>query len=571
MSTRTANSATRLPAPARSLDRQRLGQSVTTTTAVISVLMLVAVLVRLAVAGRFPPHVDEGNMLLGIQTVAQKGYPLLPSNVLYLHGATLSYLLAPLSWLGMLDYSNLFPLRAVNAIFGGAAVWLTFRLAREVIGSEIAALVAAALVALDPLNVLWGGFIRMYALLQVLALVIAWLFLRYLQTGDEPAALGVRRKLLGWFVVAFWLSVFTQVAGALLLLPIGLFALIVFGKRLFTSRRDLTIALVLASLAPVLFLVLSSLVGHGSTTTRSQQTDALPGASFLGDDALDFSRFLNPAPNGFTDLYAGGPAAALLPILLTLACGIVIGGILLARSNADTSTHRFGIGLLLLLFWTPITLFAFFVAEQKERYLLNIQPFGYIVLAAALALVARAAHVWLTPRWPAWMLLAALGLVLAAHTIGGLWTLNEWGVRQTQAGAIGALEYVRDHRGPNDVTIVGSTPESVLMLGLDQPMYAMGGVLERPGSTETGVKIDDWAGLVVIDSAEELCPVLKQNPGTWFYIGQNRLDPGRVTTDIALGSTERRYESPDGYLVLHSVDPASWTNTATQLCQRATS
>ncbi|HET7095304.1 MAG TPA: phospholipid carrier-dependent glycosyltransferase, partial [Thermomicrobiales bacterium] len=181
-------------------------------------LVLFGFLLRLAVADRFPQHVDEGNMLLGIKTVADRGWPMLPSDVLYIHGATVSYLLAPLAKLGLLDYLHPLPMRIPSAIFGAIAVYLTFQLARSISESLAAALLAAAFVAVDPLNVLWGGFARMYALLQVLALVTVMLFLRALVLLDDKQDDGVHhaRPWLIGFAVAFWLATFTQVVAALL-------------------------------------------------------------------------------------------------------------------------------------------------------------------------------------------------------------------------------------------------------------------------------------------------------------------------------------------------------------------
>src|SRR4029079_11863643 len=110
-------------------------------------IVLFGFLLRLAAADRFPPHVHEGNMLLGITTVAHRGWPLLPSDVLNIHGATLSYLLAPLAQLGLLDYLHPLPMRLPSAIFGPLAVSLTDRLGRAVLGAAGPAVFAALLVA----------------------------------------------------------------------------------------------------------------------------------------------------------------------------------------------------------------------------------------------------------------------------------------------------------------------------------------------------------------------------------------------------------------------------------------
>ena len=149
-------------------------------------VLLFGLLIRLATARSLPLHFDEGAMLLGVHAVAERGWPLLPSGVLYLHGVTLSYLLAPLVWLGRGELDDLFLLRAVSAVLGAITVYLTYRLARTVVGWTAPALLAATLVALDPLSVVWGGWLRMYALEQTLTVAVVWLFVR--QVVLEPGA-----------------------------------------------------------------------------------------------------------------------------------------------------------------------------------------------------------------------------------------------------------------------------------------------------------------------------------------------------------------------------------------------
>lgn len=530
-------------------------------------IVVIGLLVRLAAADRLPPHVDEGNMVLGIHTVAARGWPLLPSGVLYIHGATISYLLAPLVWLGWADYTNLFPLRVASAIFGAIAIYLTYRLARTVLGSGAAALLAAVFVALDPLNVLWGGFIRMYALLETLALLIAWLFVRIIardEGGDEPDRSDT--WLLVGLVVTFWLAVFTQAVATLLWPVMALTALLLFGRSLLGAWRSLTLALGLCLLAPLAFLAASTFVGYGSTTNRSAGENR---TGFLGDDALDLSRLLHPNLRGLTGLFQDSPVAGIVPILIVLVCGIVFGRYLLTTTRGDVRVDRRAIGFLLLLFWTPILLFAFFAAEQKSRYLLDILPIGYILVAAAVvALVSYRDSSGVASRFSWLARLGAVGVVLLllGHFAGGLWTLNAWGIEQTEAGVLPALEYVRDHRASGEWTIVGSTPEAYLVLGNQEPVRAFGGVLARPGTGRGAPKIDDWIGWPVVESPVDLCALLTAHPGTWFVLGEQRLDVGRATTDVITGATKELLHTPDGFHVFQATAPSAWSPAARGQC-----
>ena len=115
--------------------------------------MLLGILFRLAVAHTLPIHFDEGSRLLAVHAVAEHEVPILPSGVLYLHRATFSYRLAPLVWLSLGEIDDLFLLRVANAVLGVITVYLTYRLARAVVGLPAPALLAAGFVALDPVSV----------------------------------------------------------------------------------------------------------------------------------------------------------------------------------------------------------------------------------------------------------------------------------------------------------------------------------------------------------------------------------------------------------------------------------
>jgi hypothetical protein len=150
-------------------------------------LVAAALLLLLVVAWRFPFFTDEAETLLAAHGVATHGLPIFPSGALFVHGATHSYFLAPLVWLGRGQPDDLFILRATSAILGAITVYLRYRLARVVVGSSAPALLAAALVALDPVSVEWSGLVRMYALEQVMVVVIAWLFVRQVMPESGTA------------------------------------------------------------------------------------------------------------------------------------------------------------------------------------------------------------------------------------------------------------------------------------------------------------------------------------------------------------------------------------------------
>jgi hypothetical protein len=397
--------------------------------------------------------------------------------------------------------------------------------------------------------------------------------LRALVWLDDPAAEGRRRArpwLLG-FVVAFWLAIFTQVVAALLWPVFAVVASVLYGRTLFTSRRGLTVALAVAALAPLAFVALSTFVGYGSSTTRVQHGRALGGdAGFLGDDALDFGRLVHPALRGLGDLFGNGWLSELAPVVVALLSGVALGRYVLTRRAATTADGR-AVGVLVLLFWTPLAAFAFFVAEQKPRYLLNVLPFGYIVVALALGALATfvPAHAaTLGARWAGRLVAVIVVAVLLARDASALWNMAGWGTQQTQVGYGPALAYVAAHRGPNDWVAVGSTPEAYLVLGDDGRELAYGGVLARPGSGKgtSAAKIDDWVGWPVLDSPAAICAFVRAHPGSWFVLGANRLKSAGAASAVTLGATTEQFHTADGYRVLRVLPAPQWTDQARRVC-----
>ncbi|MDQ3780476.1 MAG: glycosyltransferase family 39 protein, partial [Chloroflexota bacterium] len=424
------------------------------------VLALVALgggLLRLFAALRFGPHVDEGNSLLAAQMVAERGVPLLPSGVLYLHGATLSYLASPLSLLGLAKDGDLFGPRLVSVAAGTVAVLLTARLARMVGLPGWAAILAASLVALDPISVLWSGRLRMYALLQVVVLVLACCFVAALSRPAGRSGRGPDRALVG-VVVAFWLAVFTQLSAVLLWPGMLLAAWAVCGRTLLRERRALLGALALCLLAPPVFMLLGALVGPGNTTARAGQGAGLPVGSFLGDDIVSFRRLLDPRLAGWMSLFDAGWFGALVPAALAILSGVVVGRVLRGAGPRDGARVK-GSGLvaLLALYWTPILLFAFVSDEPRDRYLLYVQPLGAVLAVAALALLLVPLREPSPAGGSGFRLGAALTVVLGALVAGnlasGVFALDDR-YQENDPNPVPALRYVAERRAPGETVVV---------------------------------------------------------------------------------------------------------------------
>ncbi|MDQ2683370.1 MAG: glycosyltransferase family 39 protein, partial [Chloroflexota bacterium] len=180
-------------------------------------VVLAGLLLRFSMAQSLSSHVDESASIMAIKMVADKGVPVFPSGTLYLQGATISYLLAPVALLGYGGLENLEELRLLSVVAGTLAILAVFYLTRWLLRNEWTALAVAAALAFDPASVRWGGMVRMYALLQLSALIMLFFFLKLLRAPGS-------RLTIAAFVASFWFGVFTHIAICLFLPPMLILA-----------------------------------------------------------------------------------------------------------------------------------------------------------------------------------------------------------------------------------------------------------------------------------------------------------------------------------------------------------
>ncbi len=296
----------------------------------VALVIGAGLLLRLLLVERLSPHVDEPASVLAAQMVAERGAPVLPSGVLYLQGATLSYLLAPLVWLGFGDLDHLAALRLVSAVGGAVAVWLTYVLGRQLTTSARLGLLAAVCAALDPADLQWSAHVRPYALLQALSLAIVWVFLR---AGMEP-----RCRLLVALVALFWGAVFTHIGVVLLWPPMLLVAVLRYGRALGARCRPLALALALCLVGPAALVIINDAFG-GTSQTAAGSTH---GIAFVGNHLLSLRGWLHPSLAAWQDIFHGSAVADLMPITLAAASGLLIGPWVFAvpRATGDEGTAR---------------------------------------------------------------------------------------------------------------------------------------------------------------------------------------------------------------------------------------
>jgi 4-amino-4-deoxy-L-arabinose transferase-like glycosyltransferase len=186
---------------------------------ILLLLIAAAFGLRLAYLLHSHPFFDEFTTVLAAQAILQRGLPLLPSGLFYEHGLLFTYLDAPL--VGLAGSGGLFiAARLPSLILGTAAVPLLYWLGRRWF-SPRAGLVAAALLAFSPEGIVWGGRARMYAMLQLL--VILLVFFAYQGCSGEG------RPRWRWLALLTLLAALLTQFGALIVVPPLVVAVAVIG------------------------------------------------------------------------------------------------------------------------------------------------------------------------------------------------------------------------------------------------------------------------------------------------------------------------------------------------------
>ncbi len=545
------------------------------------ILLFLAFTVRGVTATRLIPHVDEAATMLATEMVIAKGVPVFPSGVLYLQGASLSYLLAPLAAIIGGTVDQLTALRFVNVLIGTAVVMLTAMLAARIGRHWAPGLIAGLIVAFDPASIAWSVYLRPYAALSLVTIALAYVVVTLIM-DDSPRRRSWWRDPVVWIVALFALGTFTHVGIWLFYPAVGLIAVMTWGLGLLGPQRRVTIGLGAVAVAPLLFLVLNSAVGPGSSTSSEG------GPSFVGSHLLTFEQFLSPTVRLqiWTSLYHGSGLGSVIPIVLAASSGVLLGW--LARHGRDRhsmSAARYAIhaqrrafGAVLILYWLPVTITIAFIGEGAQyRYIIHAVPLGAIIIALAVFTLFGELDL-LHPR-PG-MAVPALGvaaLLLPTFFFGVIATGWRVGNPGRDADYFAAMAYVADHHAPGQPILVTLPP--IAHVSLDhaarQDVHFLAGpsgharVTRYTWTTADGMLVDFWLGDDAIGSTDGLCQLL-ETPATttWIVADQARLNniyKGNMGAVIQ-GATQLMAVGANGVEVRASVPVDQWSPSAVQGC-----
>jgi hypothetical protein len=533
-------------------------------------ILVVGLLVRLSAADHLTPQIDEPASVMAAHMVVDRGLPIFPSEIPYFQGATLSYVLAPFVALGVGDLQDLHTMRLLSVLFGLLTVFFTYRLGLLLSREKWVGVVAAGLLALDPISVEWSGRVRMYAPLEMLAVLLAFLFcLAMLEGPTRPRLAGV--------VVVFWLGVFTHIAIALFGPAMFLVALAVYRRGLLRERRDMLVTLGLCALAPVALFVVNGALGPSDRAV----SESVPFLSFVGDHLLSISRLLDPDFASWELLFTGSALIDVMPYIYVGVSCLLAGRYFLTHLALTEERDRRSVGLILALYWMPVILVGLFTNEPQERYLIHVLPLGYVLIAlAARELIVRRPSLETMARWQSRIfrgLGVAVLLLTSVHIGSGLRYLTHHTV--SDPDYVSAMEYVAARHQPGEQVIIALPPPAYLALGGAQDLLFVPGPFDSKRTERytrqvaEGEYVDYWAGAPALVSVHQVCQSLTTHPGTWLVVDTDRLRGswayGGDMARVMLGLTYQQYSGPGGVVVLRVAPGPARDASAERICRQA--
>ena len=506
---------------------------------VICLLVLIAFWARTHFLFAEIYYSDEFISMLAAKMVAERGFPVLPSGLIYDQGLPLSLAAGALTAvLGFREVIVRWPVLLVGIL----TVGVTYAAARRLFNSRLIAVLAAVLVALDPLSVVWSGRARGHALAHLmilLSLTTVWL-----GVFARP-----RRATRLAFLAAVVLAVVSHNVAALSVMPIGLLVAVgaVRWRPTWMREPGVWVEVVAAGVAAAVVFGVFSVGQIGSTVSLQDPYAGAPaplGIEFLRGfflPGLEWSRF--------DDLigYLIRPGTTWL--LPTLAVSLTISVTRWVRHRADLADHAF---LFLVLYVGVLILEqgALLTRSWQRPYLLYVTAWSAFLLAGAFSL-GRVVQ-WLSGQ-AVWLLsyLLRRGMPRNSESVGGRqiagvasgWPSRlalvavlalpalAWGPETVRIGLVErgtgdyntAFEFVRQHMRSEDRVMTFHTSAAYLYVGRCDYYANQVSAKVLDDENEETMLVDRYTGSPLIDTVDRLNAVLAEGP-LWFVVDSSRLE-----------------------------------------------
>ncbi len=452
------------------------------------------------------PFVDEWATMVAARSIWEHGLPILPSGVFYGHGMLFSYLdalfLAVFGWTAVVA-------QIPSLIAGLLSIPLAYVVGHRLFAphpsgrapedqgspgqslqqwrAEAVGLLGAALLALDPVAVLWSGRARAYTLQQVLVML---------------AILCIYRRKYLAFTLAFAGAVLAHTEAALLLPGFALGLWLLEGSVVLRKARA-WLAMGISGAVVTGQLLVHRFIASGNAG-QFQPVDVRPAFQL----SLDLPASLKPLLPYFTEPYR---------LAITV---LVLGGIGLALRAWRRQERDSGYLLLYpLLLATLLVLLTVIGQSWKDpRYLFMLLPAFFLLAAATgtdllIALTSREGT-------PAWLKVAGTAGLAALLLIPPLpETLDT--AQKLEEGYGPTLAYVREHWQEGDQVAGWAVPAISVELGhIDY--FAMQIRHEEFIMQKDGAWVDRWVAAPLMDSTDQLQAVLDEPGRLWFLTDEFR-------------------------------------------------
>jgi hypothetical protein len=504
----------------------------------ILLLLLVALALRLGHWEARIFHIDEYISMLAAQMTLLKGAPILPSGLLYHQGLLTSYLAAPL--LGLLGFSEEIA-RWPSLLAGVLTVAAFYRVARQLLFSQTAGLLALSLATLDTSLILWSGRMRMYALAGLLMLLGLYFLLQGTLLRPSRA---YRLAAAGCYLAAILAH-----SVAVVIVPVWGVALLIclaVGQPHFKfdwyRQKSIVFELILG------LFILSIALGFSIGGQLPFLSAATAEASQGGESGLVgvFNKFLDPGVSwrridDFVYYYTGADYG-----LLTGCAGFSLLWAFVALSWGRFTRRDLMVlflGLVVVLTLAELGL-ALTSTWRKTRYLFILCHPAYLLLAAdgltrLLELAAYLLTRWLNPpsqtaKSPSlfptsYSLLptphfASLLPILGLSAIFWWWAAPALAVAQARGtgGYDTAFQWVKQHWQEGDQVMTVHPSAAYLYLGRSD-YYATQSVARVLRDDEDEELVDRYIGSTLVDSLAGLSKATAESKRLWFVVDTDRL------------------------------------------------
>jgi hypothetical protein len=502
---------------------------------------------------------DEFISMLAAQMVRERGLPILPSGLFYDHGLLLSYISgALLALVGFKEEIARWPV-LLFSVFTSAAY---YAVARRLFNSPLAGLLAAALVTLDELSIIWGTRARMYSQAHLFGMLcLAFLMLGTLQRPSR------RLRYLGLLCLAA--ALFSHTMTFLILPPLALLLLVftVFyrpGSAWWRRTRLWPEALLAAAMVGAALAVIA-LVGMNRPSAKVivQPDPALPSLGPLG---LTFLQgFVGPGLGWtrFDNLFGFFEEPAYAWLLPLIAVALLISLYRLGRGGAGFAE----VALLFLTLLGGLVIFEMGAllsdTWSKSRYIfIPALPAFLLVAAGSLAILLEGIVLLgskLSRQGRLRAGLSTLATLAGLALVGSQGGPTAWNLAHARSTGDyhTAFAYVRAQWQATDVVMTAHPAAAFLYLQRCDYYANQVSASVFWGDGEDNALVDRYTGSPLIDSVEALNAVLAAGRRTWFVVDAQRLYERYELyfTQQIFAQMDLAYQTGQTYVFLSHPDP----------------